>query len=267
MSSTAYALLRNPNKHYYTTRNKPIKLIVLHVTAGLEKLGVSGPDHSARGTNNYGATTKTPASWHVCTDSDSIDPALPDSYTAFHCRGYNSGSLGLEISNRTATWRDKPKWWVEATLRQAAIVCHRWETKYNIPRKLLTKAQVDAGHKGYSFHSRLDPARRRDPGADFPWAQFVGYLEELDRPKPAPKPEPKPVPVLPPLEDIKKRRRNMIVGVNGGGKYRLVTGDRIIGISKEFHDNLVKSGHESVQIPTHDLDVMHRFLVAENCND
>lgn len=178
--STAFPLLSNPAKHFYTTRNGGTQVIVLHVTAGLQDLDMAGADQSAEGTNRYGATTDRPASWHTCVDSDTIAPALPDTYTAFHCKGYNSRSLGLEISNADARWDNKPRGWTAATLKNAAKVCWEWEKKYGIPRRLLTKAQVDSGAKGYTFHSFLDPARRRDPGTTFPWDQFTSYLAALD---------------------------------------------------------------------------------------
>ena len=176
----SYALLKNPNKHFYTTRQKDIRWIVLHVTAGLEDLDMEGVDESAEATNRYGATTTRAASWHSCVDSDSIEPALPDEYTAFHCINYNSPSLGIEISNRDARWNNKPADWVAATLLNAARVTHEWERKHGIPRVMRTKREVDAGMAGYTNHMFLDPARRRDPGADFPLDQFFGILEQLD---------------------------------------------------------------------------------------
>lgn len=176
-----YALMGNPHKHYYPTRNKRIRLIGLHVTAGLQDLDMKGEDHSARGTNRYGATTSTQASWHCCVDSDSIEDALPDSYTAFHIKGYNSESLGLEISNKDAIWSNKPAAWVEATLLNAARKCLDWERKHNIPRVLLTKQDVDAGKWGYTYHMFLDPKRRRDPGKDFPIERFFEMIDALDK--------------------------------------------------------------------------------------
>lgn len=196
---TEYALLKNPNKHYYPERRKPVKIILLHVTAGLEDLDLLGVDTSAEGTNRYGATTTRQASWHVCVDSDSIAPALPDEYTAWHCTNYNSSSLGLEISNRDARWDNKPQDWTKKTLLNAAKVCLEWERKFNIPRRLLTKEQVDAGMTGYSFHMFLDPTRRRDPGATYPWAYFVALLETLEKNQPAPTPPPPARPVVDPV--------------------------------------------------------------------
>lgn len=175
-----YALLSNPNTNFYTKRNNAVRLIILHVTAGLEDLDMVGADHSAEGTNSYGATTSRAASWHSCIDSDSIAPALPDEYTAFHCVNYNSPSLGLEISNKDARWDNKPEPWTAATLLNAARVCLDWERKYSIPRVLRSKAEVDAGARGYSYHMFLDPDRRRDPGVTFPWDYFVSLLESLE---------------------------------------------------------------------------------------
>lgn len=177
-----YPLLANPHKHYHATRRKPIGLIVLHVTAGLEDLDLKGIDHTAEQTNQYGAETTREVSWHAVADSDSVEDSLPDNYTAFHVKGYNSGSLGLEICNKDARWDNKPKDWVVATLRNAAKKCHAWEKEHNVPRRLLTKEQVDAGEFGYTYHMTLDPTRRHDPGKTFPIKLFFNLLAMLDTP-------------------------------------------------------------------------------------
>lgn len=182
-----FPLIGNPNRHYYPTRRGSILGIVLHVTAGLQDLDSVGVDHSAAGTNRYGATTDTVASWHVCTDSDSIEPALPPSYTAFHVKGYNSRTFGVEICNADARWDNKPAAWVEATLRNAATACAPIVAENRLPIRLATKAEVDAtiatGRPfGFTYHAWLQ-SDRRDPGADFPFAQFASHLTAPDTPK------------------------------------------------------------------------------------
>lgn len=173
-----YYLLDHPNPHgphYYPSRRKPLRVIVLHITAGLEDMTV--PDASAEQTARYCATTDRQVSWHAGADSDSWLNLLPASYTAWHASDYNSLSWGLEISKQDITWSDEPKAWVERTLRNAAAACRPVAEKYGIPARLLTRAQVDAGLSGFTYHSRLDPARRTDPGPDFPIARFFELLK------------------------------------------------------------------------------------------
>lgn len=182
-SSKDYALI--PSGMYYETRRTPtgkVLGIVLHVTAGLQDLDMVGVDDSAEATNRWGASKdRGKASWHVCTDSDTIAPALPDTYTAWHVVGYNSTTWGLEISNQDARWDNKPKAWVEATLRNAARAAAPIVKKYGLPLTLATKAEVDkaiAANKpfGFSYHMWLNPENRRDPGTTFPWSQFITYV-------------------------------------------------------------------------------------------
>lgn len=176
----SYALLKNPEQHYYPTRNADTNVIMLHVTAGLQDLDLVGSDHSAENTNRYGATTKRAASWHSCVDSDSIAPGLPGSYTAFHCKNFNSPSLGLEISNKDARWDNKPALWTAATLKNAGQQSVEWEKEYDIPSRLLTAAECRRGLKGYSYHSMHDPKRRSDPGKSFPIEQFFAIIAQLE---------------------------------------------------------------------------------------
>lgn len=176
-----YYLLDNPNPngpHYYTARRKPCRVIVIHITASLEDIDMRGSDVSAEQTARYAATTARQVSWHAGADSDSHLYLLPASYTAWHASAYNSLSWGLEISKRDTTWADEPKAWVEATLRNAADACRPVAEKYGIPYRLLTKAQVDAGMSGFTYHMWLDPGRRSDPGKDFPINRFFELLED-----------------------------------------------------------------------------------------
>lgn len=177
----AYPLEANPLKHYYTTRRGSILGIVLHVTAGAQDLGMVGQDGSAASTIAYSQKTDRPSSYHGIVDSDSVTDTLPDSYTAFGAVGYNSRCLHLEIANLDAVWAGKPARWVEATLRNAAAWCAPRVARYGLPLRLADKASVDAALAtgrpfGFTYHAWLDPTRRRDPGRDFPWQQFAGYL-------------------------------------------------------------------------------------------
>ncbi len=99
------------------------------------------------------------------------------------------------------------------------------------------------GHTQHAHISFTDKARR--DARPFPLPIFA--------PKPPPEPEPTPATEVP----------TMIVLRNGLSKYRLVTGDRIVGISEEFAKALVAAGVPQPAVPTADLDVLTRTLVAE----
>ena len=158
----------NPTPHFYTTRRKPIQIIVLHTTEQLPDL--VGQDDGAESVARYAATCTRKVSWHSTVDSDSIIPMLPDSYTAWHVRDYNSIALGVEISTQARMWGSAPPRWVDATITNLADVIRRWGELHQIPYHRIARANVNASSRGLVCHSDLDPARRSDPGADFPWA-------------------------------------------------------------------------------------------------
>jgi len=176
-----YFLLDRPNPHgphYYPSRARPLLAYVVHITAGLQDLdGVD--DQSAEATARYAATTDRQVSWHVGSDTDSVIELLPPGYTAWHVSDYNSACYGHEFSKLHVRWGEMPPTWVDATLRQAARHAAAIAVRYGIPIRHATRAELDRAIAtggppvGFIEHSVLDPTRRSDPGADFPWTRFL----------------------------------------------------------------------------------------------
>lgn len=100
----------------------------------------------------------------------------------------------------------------------------------------------DLGHY-HHIHISFTDAAQRD-GSPFPLPVFA----------PQPPPEPVPTPSEVPT---------MIVLRNGLSRYRLVTGDRIVGISAEFAASLKAAGVPEATVPTADLDALTKNLTAE----
>ncbi len=184
-------LLTHPNPHgdhYYTSRREPILAVVEHITAGLEDLDALA-DQSAEATARYAATTERKVSWHQGTDSDSTIVLLPDGYTAFHVAGYNSCTLGRELSKNHTDWRIVPVRWREATLAHAARADADWCRLHRIPPRKATRGELDRARDrwrtsrdvtpvGFIGHGELDPERRTDPGLvkgldTFPWRSYL----------------------------------------------------------------------------------------------
>lgn len=173
----------NPDGRYhgYSQRQSPINLIVMHVPVVLQDL--VGIDGSAENVARYFATTSRPASAHVCIDRDSTVDCLPDTHVAFHVRNYNSRSLGVECGWDYDDWGKHPDADAQVVER-VALWCAPRVVRYGIPLVRLTKAQVDSGKAGFTDHSRLDPARRKDPGPGFPWDSLLARIESLTKDDP-----------------------------------------------------------------------------------
>jgi len=160
-------------KPWYTTRNKPIRFVVIHTAENLPDW--KGEDSGAEAVAKFGAGT-TRASWHQTVDSDSTVPMLPDTYTAWHVRGHNSEALGVEIATRAGSWDAAPTAWKSAVMIRLADLVRQWCKDHNIPVKHLTQKQIDAGEKGIVGHYQLDPSRRTDPGASFDWDLLIDLI-------------------------------------------------------------------------------------------
>lgn len=162
---------RNPNAggdgfHGYAGRRGSVTAVAIHTAE-------SNPSSSsATAIGNYFSKTARQASYHTGVDSSQALGYLPYGYTAFHVRGFNSPSLGLSFCTRASLWGKHPNW-DEAALRNGAAELKRMCDTYDIPIRRISANQAKAGTKGIVSHAQMDPARRSDPGANFPWDTFM----------------------------------------------------------------------------------------------
>lgn len=177
-----YYLLDNKDRSpagvrkFYTTRRVPVRGVVIHTAENLPDF--DGGDTGAERVSEYGVTTSRQVSWHATVDSDSIVRNLPDDHTAFHVRGYNSPTLGVEIATQAHRWGDGPAEWEEAVLRNLARLVKGWCDKHDLPIERVSTPEFDAGGRGLLSHAQLDPSRRSDPGIRFPWDDFLDLMTE-----------------------------------------------------------------------------------------
>lgn len=159
--------------HGYQVRRSILRVIVIHTPEVLPDY--VGDDTSAEAVSKYFSTTDRSASAHVNIDRDSIVPWLPPDHVAFHVRNYNSVGYGAEIGYRASEWGKKPEV-DEEIINRVATHLAPIATKYGIPVKFITKAEVDKGAYGFTSHAQLDPTRRTDPGPNFPWQDLFAAI-------------------------------------------------------------------------------------------
>lgn len=195
---------------FYRQRTGKVRAIVMHVTAGLQDLGMEGTDESAEGTNRWALNSGAQVSWHRIADSDGVERCLPSWATAWHAEGYNSNTVGEEISNVDARWDNKPADWVTWTLWWAAVGVADWVVTYKVPLRRATQAELDraiatdGAPVGFIDHSRLS-TNRRDPGATFPWDRFFTYVAAVINGATSPEEDDMQLNEQIPLSDAEKR--------------------------------------------------------------
>lgn len=163
---------------YHKGRISKIRAVVIHT--------MEAPENAATAENvaNYFRTTGTQASAHVCVDSNSAVRCVADEDTAWAAPGCNADGLQLEIAGRArqneTEWQDP---FSKAALHQAALVTSDWCTKWGIPARRLTVAELKAGRKGITSHADVSAVYKRsdhtDPGPNFPWAAFLSEVKGI----------------------------------------------------------------------------------------
>lgn len=129
----------------------------------------------------------TPGSYHRLADSDSVIELVELGDEAFHDgTGTNPHSIGLSVATRADVWPLAPADWragAVANLAGAAAEAAAYvKAKRGIvvPARRITADQARARVPGFVTHAELDPGRRTDPGAGFPWAAFLAAYARLN---------------------------------------------------------------------------------------
>lgn len=160
-------------KNYYSGRQKPIRVIVIH-TAEIAEVNNAAENLAA-----WAAGPNAPmASWHFAIDADSVVQCVREEDTAFAAPGANSDGVQLELAGRAgqgaAGWADA---YSQAVLRRAARLVADLCRRHGLPVAKVDAAGLLRGERGITGHDAVTLAYRQsthtDPGPTFPWAAFL----------------------------------------------------------------------------------------------
>jgi N-acetyl-anhydromuramyl-L-alanine amidase AmpD len=154
------------------TGGRQIDVVVVHTMEAAERLD------TAEAVARWFARADVEVSAHYCVDGDSIVQCVREQDIAWHARGGNERSIGIELAGYAGQgpreWDDDYSWAVlERAATLAAAVCRR----HAIPIRRLRAADLVAERRGLTGHVDVSEAFGRsthwDPGPAFPWRRFL----------------------------------------------------------------------------------------------
>ena len=172
-----YVFIESPNRT--SADDRAITVVVIHTMEIAER--DSAADVCAR----WFANPLSEVSAHYCVDADTTIQCVRDEDIAWHARGGNANSIGIELAGfagqTSLGWNDDySRAALERAARLTAEVCER----YTIPIRRLRVAGLTAGRRGVTGHADVSAAFRKsdhwDPGPDFPWGRFLRLARGSD---------------------------------------------------------------------------------------
>lgn len=180
MKSAEYPDLDFVRPRSYTPgRPDRVRVIVIHTTEGHED------QYAAENGAHNDSTRVDGTSCHYFHDPDSTVQCVLTTDRA-HSALPHGNAIGVH-HELCGTAGQGAKGWADsaslAIIRRAAKQAARDATKYGIPVRRLTSAEVRNGALGFCGHNEItlafpeDKGTHWDPGTDFPWAQFLSLVE------------------------------------------------------------------------------------------
>lgn len=156
-----------------------IDLIVIHTNEGAE-----GPK-SAENLAHYLARGNVVPGYHYIVDEDSAVEGCPPSQRCYGAGGVNSRALHICITGYAAQtdsqWNDPAS---QAAVKRASDIAAELARQKGVPFIRITNPPTGRGVCGHADVSRYYPSSQghTDPGAQFPWAKFMGPQPTPDLP-------------------------------------------------------------------------------------
>jgi N-acetyl-anhydromuramyl-L-alanine amidase AmpD len=174
----AYPFVESPNATRASGR--PIDVVVMHTMEIAERADAA--EICAR----WFASPASQVSAHYCVDAGTVIQCVPEKDIAWHARGGNAASIGIELAGfASQTRRDWQDEYSRAVLARAealvADVCRR----RRVPVRWLVAEDLRAGRRGITGHVEVSRAYGKsdhwDPGDGFPVEAFLDRVRVLQQ--------------------------------------------------------------------------------------
>lgn len=171
-------------------REKPSGVIVVHTAESI--LDMLGEDTGAEDVARFIANRSDYGSYHTLADTDSTVRLVPFDAEAYGDRtGSNYHAIHISFACKAAGWAGMSAERRAAMIHHGALVAAEaatWLQKNHgitVPAFRISREDSERRLPGFISHAERDPGRRTDPGADFPWSEFLReYKIAMIPPKP-----------------------------------------------------------------------------------
>lgn len=182
-------LIDNPPKVRQFRRPRratPSGVIVVHTAESI--LDMIGEDSGAEDVARFIANRSDFGSYHTLADSDSTVRVVPFDAEAYgDGTGSNPHAIHISFACKAAGWAGMSAERRAAMIHQGALAAAEaatWLLKEHgvaVPAMRISRADSERRLPGFISHAERDPARRSDPGAEFPWDDFFAEFVALMR--------------------------------------------------------------------------------------
>lgn len=172
-----YPLIESPN--VTPGAGRAIDVVVIHTMEAPER------DGAAEACARWFQNPASEVSAHYCVDADTVIQCVSEGDIAWHARGGNGSSIGVELAGYAGQGsRDWADAYSRELLRRAGRLTAEICARHAIPLRRIRAADLRAGRRGITGHADVSEAFRKsdhwDPGSGFPWQRFLQLARRGD---------------------------------------------------------------------------------------